>query len=238
MRSKKLIHRQVLIGLSFICLSLIQAKSAISVPTATEYEQFRGGVYFPDCDDYFDIPKFIAVQREGGLTGLIRQVRFDGEEAKSLVLAVNSGCTYYRTKSGKIHKVATFRSGSSFYDGKPIKKILSSPNPKDFVFLDSKSVKHTIEHLDQERSQSVSRIPNGRYVGESPSDAVIEIKNNQYCGANFVTDKMECHPISDLKYIKPGVVQLGNEENGYFCSEKLFKINSSGECTANGWVKR
>lgn len=153
MSLKKLNYKQVLIGLFLICLFLIQSKSVISVPVDKEYQQFRGGVYYPDCDDYFDIAKFIAVQREGGLTGLIRQVRFDGEEAKSLVLAVNSGCTYYRTKSGKIHKLATFRSGNSFYDGKPIKKILSSPNPKYFIFLDSTGMKHTIEHLDQGHSQ-------------------------------------------------------------------------------------
>jgi len=232
MSLKELNHRQVLFCLSLICLLLIQAKSAISAPTEKEYEQFRGGVDYPDCDYYFDIPKFISVQREGGLTGLIRQVRFDGEEAKSLVLAVNSGCTYYRTKSGKIHKVATFRSGSSFYDGKPITKILSSPNSKDFIFLDSTGMKHTIEHLDQEHSQSTSQIPSGRYFGNTE---LIEIKSNQYCGGNIITGKIECDPISDLKYIKPGVVQLWSE---YFCSEKLFKINSSGNCTVKGWVKR
>jgi hypothetical protein len=112
---KKLSHRQVILGLSVICLSFVQTKSAISLPTAKEYEQFRGGVDFPDCDHYFDIPKFIAVQREGGLTGKIGHARFDGEEAKSFTLAVNSGCEYYRTKSGILHKVGFFRFGDNFY---------------------------------------------------------------------------------------------------------------------------
>lgn len=86
----------------------------------------------------------------------------------------------------------------------------------------------------KQAQNSTVQIPNGRYIGEAPSDAIIEIRNKEYCGPGFV----DCSPISDLKYIKPGVVQLGNNPNGYFCSEKLFKINSSGECTAKGWIKR
>ncbi|AFY59671.1 hypothetical protein [Synechococcus sp. PCC 6312] len=231
MSFKKLQHHHIFLGFSFICLALIYAEPAISVPTVKDYEQFRGGVNYPDCDRYFNIPRYIAVQKTGGLTGGIGRAIFDGEEAKYLVLEIDSGCTYYRTQSGKIHKVATFKSGRAFYDGKPIKR-LNSPTLMDLVFLDSTGVKHTIVHLYPDHSQSTSQIPSGRYFGNSE---FIEIKNKQYCGANFATEKIECYPISDLKYIKSGVVQLWNE---YFCSEKFFKINSSGKCTAKGWVKR
>ena len=105
-------------------------------------------------------------------------------------------------------------------------------SPKSSLFTQT-----VIEQVIAQRKQaqnSTVQIFNGRYIGEVPSDAIIEIRNKEYCGPGFVN----CSPISDLKYIKPGVVQLGNEANGYFCSEKLFKINSSGECTAKGWVKR
>lgn len=231
---------------AFICLSLIQVKSVISAPIMKEYEQFRGGVSFPDCDDYFDIPKFIAVQREGGLTGLIGQARFDGEEAKSLVLAVNSGCTYYRTKSGIIHKVARFKSGSYFYNGKPIKYLLSPPNLKDSIFLDDKGMKHTIEHLDTTLSQSPKtlisstnssgKILDGWYLGDLASEAIIEVRGNQYCFPH-----VSCHSISELKHVKPGVLLLYKDT--YLCSSKFFGINFGinrdsryGRCTVNGWI--
>ena len=83
-------------------------------------------------------------------------------------------------------------------------------------------------------------LPNGWYIGETNSDAAFEVKNNQYCGANLATGLIECFPISDLTYIKPGVVRL--YQDTYFCSQNLFKIhlgsNSQrpGYCTANGWV--
>jgi hypothetical protein len=134
MNLKKLNRLKIAFGISVICLSFIQTKSAISLPTAKENEQFRGGVDCPDCDHYFDIPKFIAVQREGGLTGKIGQARFDDEEAKSLTLAVNSGCEYYRAKSEILHKVGFFRFGESFYNGEPIKKYLGFPNPNVTFF--------------------------------------------------------------------------------------------------------
>jgi len=80
--------------------------------------------------------------------------------------------------------------------------------------------------------------PNGWYIGESNTDAMIEIKNNQYCGLDLETSKEKCDPISDIKYIKPGVVQLGTGD--YFCSQTLFRINPSryGQCTANGWIEK
>lgn len=87
----------------------------------------------------------------------------------------------------------------------------------------------------REKAQNLSsKIPNGWYIGESNSDAMIEIKNNHYCGANLETATTECYPIADLKYIKPGVVRLYDT---YFCSRIFFRINPSrpGECRANGW---
>ncbi|MBJ7900131.1 MAG: hypothetical protein GC158_09470 [Cyanobacteria bacterium RI_101] len=89
-------------------------------------------------------------------------------------------------------------------------------------------------------------LPDGWYIGESNTDAMIEIKNSQYCGANLETARMECDPISDLKYIKPGVVRL--YQDTYFCSQTLFQINLErynnlsrygkyGKCTANGWIE-
>lgn len=93
----------------------------------------------------------------------------------------------------------------------------------------------SIEQVIAQRKKaenSTFQIPSGRYFGNTE---LIEIKNRQYCGGNMTTGRIECYPISDLKYIKPGVVQLWSE---YFCSEKLFKITSSGQCTANGWVQR
>jgi hypothetical protein len=86
MRFKRLNQRQALLGLSFVCLALIQSQSAIAISTAKDYEQFRGGVDYPDC---------VAVQKKGGITGSVGQARFDGKEAKYLVLAINSGCRYY-----------------------------------------------------------------------------------------------------------------------------------------------
>ena len=82
-----------------------------------------------------------------------------------------------------------------------------------------------------------SKIPNGWYIGENYTDAIIEIKNNQYCGLDLATGKEQCDPISDIKYIKPGVVQLGTGD--YFCSKDFFRINQSrpGQCTANGWIE-
>ena len=105
-------------------------------------------------------------------------------------------------------------------------------SPKSLLF--TQTVIEQVIAQGKQAQNSTVQIPNGRYIGESPSDAIIEIRNKEYCGPGFV----DCSPISDLKYIKPGVVQLGNNPNGYFCSEKLFKINSSGECTAKGWIKR
>ncbi|MFM7888438.1 MAG: hypothetical protein ACKPCM_17485, partial [Pseudanabaena sp.] len=104
MRLKEINHKQILLWLCLMCISFMQAKSVISAPTSEEYEQFRGGVYVPECDPDFDIPKFIEIQRKGGLTGGIGQARFDGEEAKTLLLAVGGGgnCTYYKTNNGKI----------------------------------------------------------------------------------------------------------------------------------------
>jgi hypothetical protein len=105
-------------------------------------------------------------------------------------------------------------------------------SPKSLLF--TQTVIEQVIAQGKQAQNSTVQIPNGRYIGEAPSDAIIEIRNKEYCGLGFV----DCSPISDLKYIKPGVVQLGNNPNGYFCSEKLFKINSSGECTAKGWIKR
>jgi hypothetical protein len=105
-------------------------------------------------------------------------------------------------------------------------------SPKSLLF--TQTVIEQVIAQGKQAQNSTVQIPNGRYIGEAPSDAIIEIRNKEYCGPGFV----DCSPISDLKYIKPGVVQLGNNPNGYFCSEKLFKINSSGECTAKGWIKR
>ena len=84
-------------------------------------------------------------------------------------------------------------------------------------------------------STSQPILPNGWYIGESNTDAMIEIKNSQYCGANLETARMECYPIADLKYIKPGVVRL--YQDTYFCSRIFFRINPSrpGKCRANGW---
>lgn len=92
----------------------------------------------------------------------------------------------------------------------------------------------------QKNQKSSPKIPNGWYIGETHSDALIEVKNNQYCGTNLATGLIECSPISELTYIKPGVVRL--YEDFYLCSQNLFKINLSnnsqrgGYCTANGWV--
>jgi hypothetical protein len=84
-------------------------------------------------------------------------------------------------------------------------------------------VKHTIEHLDQESSQSNLQILNGWYIAESHTDTVIEIKTNQYCGANLETGSIECDPISDLKYIKPGIViAAASVDNHYECGTRLF----------------
>jgi hypothetical protein len=87
-------------------------------------------------------------------------------------------------------------------------------------------VKHTIEHLDQKSSQSNLQILNGWYIAESHTDTVIEIKTNQYCGANLETGSIECDPISDLKYIKPGVVKLGEGEDSYFVLKIFSKLIS------------
>ena len=105
-------------------------------------------------------------------------------------------------------------------------------SPKSLLF--TQTVIEQVIAQGKQAQNSTVQIPNGRYIGEAPSDAIIEIRNKEYCRLDFV----DCSPISALKYIKPGVVQLGNNPNGYFCSEKLFKINSSGECTAKGWIKR
>lgn len=144
----------------------------MSAPTAEEYEQFRGGVYDPECDSYFDVPKFIEIQKRGrSLTGSIIQARFDGEEAKALVFAVAAGgnCTYYRTNGGKIHKVARF--GRHFgYNGKPIKKLISPPNEINAIFIDSNGIKHTIDRfrfntltVKSFATLSIDKLPDANY---------------------------------------------------------------------------
>lgn len=256
MNLNKLNHRQFLLGISVIGLSLIQSQPAISVPTAKDYEQFRGGVNYPDCDFYFDIPKFIAVQKEGGLTGLIGQARFDGGEAKSLVLAVNSGCTYYRTKSEIIHKVARFKSGSYFYNGKSIKNLLSPPSLKDSIFLDDKGMKHTIEHLDTKLSQSPKtpisstnssgKIPDGAYLNGDISGG-LEVKGNQY-RALEPGQTTPWHPISDLRKVSQEIIYASHSDAfgypypGYWCSKKApgwvewnQRNNQFLYCTNKGW---
>ncbi|ELS49292.1 hypothetical protein C789_908 [Microcystis aeruginosa FACHB-905 = DIANCHI905] len=113
-------------------------------------------------------------------------------------------------------------------DGSPVKLPVVLVNNKVLM-------RPSIEQVIAQRKKaenSTFQIPSGRYFGNTE---LIEIKNRQYCGGNMTTGRIECYPISDLKYIKPGVVQLWSE---YFCSEKLFKITSSGQCTANGWVER
>jgi len=104
MRLIRLKHRLFLVCFSLLCLPFAPAKSVISAPTAKDYKQFLGGVSFPYCDDVFDIPKFVDLQREGSLTGSIRRAIFDGEEAKALVFGIGAGgnCSYFRTSSGVI----------------------------------------------------------------------------------------------------------------------------------------
>lgn len=106
-------------------------------------------------------------------------------------------------------------------------------------------IRPSIEQVISQRQKpqnSSPKIPNGTYIGETHSDALIEVKNNQYCGANLGTGLIECDPLSDLKYIKPGVLQMGDDDDGYFCSQELFEINLNsdsqrgGRCTAEGWV--
>jgi hypothetical protein len=133
---------QTLLALSLISLFLIEAKPAQSAPTAAEYRQFRGGAYEPTCDRDFDIPLFVEIRRHIG------RARVDGEEAKFLVVAVGGygNCTYYRTKRGKIHKIAYFRRQFD-YNGKPAKllSVTATEEKSVFVFLDRKGIKHTIE---------------------------------------------------------------------------------------------
>ena len=104
MRLIRLKHRLFLVCFSLLCLPFAPAKSVISAPTAKDYKQFLGGVSFPYCDDVFDIPKFVDLQREGSLTGSIRRAIFDGEEAKALVFGIGAGgnCSYFCTSSGVI----------------------------------------------------------------------------------------------------------------------------------------
>ncbi|GCL56725.1 glutaredoxin [Microcystis aeruginosa NIES-3806] len=119
-------------------------------------------------------------------------------------------------------------------DGSPVKLPVVLVNNKVFM-------RPSIEQVIAQRKtaeSSTAKIPNGWYIGESNTDAMIEIKNNQYCGLDLETSKERCDPISDIKYIKPGVVQLGTGD--YFCSQTLFRINPSryGKCTANGWIEK
>jgi len=123
---------------------------------------------------------------------------------------------------------------NGFPDGSPVKLPVVLVNNKVFM-------RPSIEQVIAQRKtaeSSTAKIPNGWYIGESNTDAMIEIKNNQYCGLDLETSKERCDPISDIKYIKPGVVQLGTGD--YFCSQTLFRINPSryGKCTANGWIEK
>lgn len=255
---KNINRRQVLFCLSLVCLSLTQAKPAISAPTLEEYEQFRGGVYVPECDPDFDIPKFLEIQKKGGLTGAIGWASFDGEEAKSLLLAVggSGSCTYYRTNSGKIHKVARF--GRYFgYNGKPIKRLLSLPNIRDSIFIDSEGGKHTIEHLSAPLSQtrSIEKIPDGKYLyayfnGEPD---FLEIKAEKYRGLVLIPGKVGIESVtlspwqaiseSTLKFVGNGVIYNPNTpKTPYWCSQKasgwqpLSRKAPVLYCTSEGWT--
>ena len=121
-------------------------------------------------------------------------------------------------------------------DGTSIKLPVVLVNGKVFM---RPSIEQVITQR-QKTQKSSPKIPNGWYIGETNSDASFEVKNNQYCSANLATGLIECSPISELTYIKPGVVRL--YQDTYFCSQNLFKIhfgsNSQryGYCTANGWV--
>jgi len=236
MSLEKINHRQFLLYLSLICLSFIPAKSVISAPTAKDYEQFRGGASVPDCDFYFDVPKFVELQRTGSLTGAIGRAIFDGEEANTLTLGVGASgsCEYFRTSSGSIHKI---RSGiRPTYNGMPIKKILNPPNERISTFVDSNDRKHTIKYLfsPPSQAQSIEKIADGKYLyahfqGEPD---FLEIEGEKYRGLVHIPGKpvglenielSPWQPISKsaLKFVRKGVIyNPSTPKTPYWCSQE------------------
>ena len=230
-----LFHRQFLVCLSLICLSFIPAKSVISAPTAKDYEQFRGGVSVPECDRDFDVPTFVDLQRKGSLTGAIGRAIFDGEEANTLTLGVGAGgsCKYFRTSSGKIHKI---RSGiRPTYNGKLFKELLSPPNERISAFVDSNGRKHTVIHQYGQLFQtlSIEKISDGQYLlayyqGESD---LLEIKGGNYRGLVRIPGKPAgpeslglgpWQPISKsaLGFVRKGVIfNPSTPRTPYWCSQ-------------------
>jgi hypothetical protein len=206
-----------------------------ATPTAKDYEQFRGGVSVPDCDFYFDVPKFVELQRAGSLEGAIGRAIFDGERSNTLTLGVGAGgsCEIFRTSSGAIHKI---RSGiRPTYNGIPIKKLLNPPNERISIFVDSNDRKHTIIYLYTPLSQirSIEKIADGTYLyahfrGEPD---FLEIKGGDYRGLVRIPgrpvwlDGMELGPWkpisqSGLRFVRKGVIfNSSTPKTPYWCSQ-------------------
>jgi hypothetical protein len=241
--------------LSLICLSFIPAKSVISAPTAKDYEQFRGGASVPECDRDFDVPTFVDLQRKGSLTGAIGRAIFDGEEANTLTLGVGAGgsCEYFRTSSGKIHKI---RSGiRPTYNGKLFKKLLTPPNERISIFVDSNGRKHTIKYLyaPLSQTQSIEKIADGKYLyahfqGEPD---FLEIKGGKYRGLVLIPGKVGIESVglgpwqpiskSALKFVRKGVIYNPmTPKTPYWCSQEasgwqpLSRKNPILYCTSKG----
>jgi hypothetical protein len=207
-----------------------------ATPTAKDYEQFRGGVYFPFCDTDFDIPRFVDLQRKGSLTGLIRPAIFDGEEANALVFAIGAGsnCSYFRTSSGVIHKIS-FGKSSITYNGKPANYRLKTPSEGITAFVDSNGKNHTIKYLHGQTSQaaSIQKISDGKYLyahfrGEPD---YLEVKGGNYRGLvripgrPVVLDGFEIGPWkpisqSGLRSVRKGVIfNSSTPKTPYWCSQ-------------------
>jgi hypothetical protein len=83
---------------------------------------------------------------------------------------------------------------------------------------------------------NAQRILDGDY-GFAPTDGGLTVKGNKYqeCGEGYCS---KWQPVSQLKSIKKGVIQLPN--GGYFCLSSMIKRNLSSDsyavCYAKGWV--
>ena len=233
----RLKRRVFLVCFSLLCLSFAPAKSVISAPTAKDYKQFLGGVSFPYCDDIFDIPKFVDLQRKGSITGTISRAIFDGEEAKAVVFGLGAGgnCSYFRTSSGVIHKIS-FGKSSILYNGEPAKYRLKPPSEGITAFVDSNGKMHTIKYLHGQPAQtaSIQKIPDGeyRYAFFQGDFIPIEIKRGQYRGFVRIPGKPAgpegegfgpWKPISKsgFRYVRKGVIyNPSTPKTPYWCSRE------------------